>query len=181
MLISFLSVFLVGLFLPFHGIGKYFSGLALILIAMWLMRHDVISTAIKKEKLTRFSGIALLIGCISLLFTGFFLISLPEIPFTYDAIVHTFFLGFAFSMIFAHGPIILPGVLGLNVKPYHPSLYLPLITLVFSLILRLLTDLSSIPYFLRLWSGWISVGSILLYFILLAAHTMRNLYHAKSV
>ncbi len=181
MLISFLSLFLVGLFFPFHGIGKYLSGLALILIAIWLMRHDVISIAIKKEKLTRFSGIALLTGCISLLVTGFFLISLPDIPFAYDAIVHTFFLGFAFTMIFAHGPIILPGVLGLNVKPYHSSLYLPLITLVLSLFLRLLVDLAIMPYFVRLWSGWISVGSILLYFILLLAHTVRNAPHAKTV
>lgn len=179
-LISFLSLFLIGLFLPFHGVGKYLSGSALILIAIWLMRHDVISIAIKKDGLTRFSGIALLVGCINLVFTGLFLISLPNTPFAYDAIVHTFFLGFAFAMIFAHGPIILPGVLGLNVKPYHLSLYLPLITLVLSLFLRLLSDLAILPYFLRLWSGWISVGSILSYFVVLATHTIRNALHTKT-
>src|SRR6187397_1290221 len=126
MLVGFLSLFLFGLLLPFHGIGKYLSGSALLLVAMWLMRHDVISIAIKKQGLTRFSGIALLAACISLMFTGLFLMILPDVPYAYDAIVHTFFLGFAFSMIFAHGPIILPGVLGLNVKPYHATLYVPL-------------------------------------------------------
>lgn len=180
-LVLFLSFFLIGLFLPFHGIGKYLSGVALSLIAIWLMRHDVISIALKKEGLTRFSGVALLIGCISLLFTGFFLIILPDTPFAYDAIVHTFFLGFAFSMIFAHGPIILPGVLGVNIKPYHLTLYIPLFTLVLSLFLRLLADLAILPYFLRLWSGWISVGSILLYFVLLVTHSIRNARHAKAV
>ena len=181
LLVGFMSLFLVGLCLPFHGIGKYLSGVALILIAIWLMRHDVISIAIKKNGLTRFSGTALLIGCINLLFTGLFLVSLPDIPFAYDAIVHTFFLGFAFTMIFAHGPIILPGVLGFNVKPYHPLLYVPLISLVISLILRLLADTSVLPYFLRLWSGWISVGSIVLYFILLFTFTVRNASHAKAI
>jgi hypothetical protein len=181
MLIGFLSFFLIGLLLPFHGIGKYFSGSALLLVAMWLMRHDVISIAIKKQGLTRFSGMALLVACISLMFTGLFLIILPDVPYAYDAIVHTFFLGFAFSMIFAHGPIILPGVLGFNVKPYHATLYVPLITLILSLCLRIHADLSIVPYSLRLWSGWISVGSILLYFILLITHTLRNARHAKLV
>ncbi len=180
-LVSFMSLFFIGLFVPFHGIGKYISGAALGLIALWLMRHDVISIAIKKEGLTRFSGVALLMGCISLLFTGLFLISLPDIPFAYDAIVHTFFLGFAFTMIFAHGPIILPGVLGLNVKPYHPLLYVPLITLVLSLVLRLLGDTSVLPLAVRLWSGWFSVSSILLYFMLLITFTIRNARYAKTV
>nr|HPH47272.1 hypothetical protein [Chryseolinea sp.] len=181
MLVSFMSLFLIGLCLPFHGIGKYISGTALAMIAIWLMRHDVISIALKKDGFTRFSGTALLIGYISLLFTGLFLISLPDIPFAYDAIVHTFFLGFAFSMIFAHGPIILPGVLGFNVKPYHPLLYLPLTTLVLSLVLRLLGDIYVIPLAVRLWSGWISVSSILLYFMLLITFTIRNARYAKTV
>jgi hypothetical protein len=181
MLVGFLSLFLMGLFLPFHGVGKYLSGLALILISTWLMRHDVISVAVKKDGLTRFSGIALLVGCINLLFTGLFLIGLPDTPFAYDAIVHTFFIGFAFTMIFAHGPIILPGVLGFSFKPYHHTLYIPLITLVSSLFIRLLADLSIIPYSLRLWSGWISFSSILFYFMLLAVHTIRNVRHAKAI
>lgn len=181
MLTSFLGVFLIGLFLPFHGIGKHLSGIALVLVAIWLLRYDVISIAIKKDGLTRFSGIALLLGYISLLFTGFFLIILPDIPFAYDAIVHTFFLGFAFSMIFAHGPIILPGVLGFNTKPYHSSLYIPLISLVFSLFLRILSDLSFLPYFMRLWSGWISACSILLYFALLITHTRLKAYSTKNI
>jgi len=181
MLIGFLSLFLIGLLLPFHGMGKYVSGAALFFVAIWLLRHDVISIAIAKQGLTRFSGIALLVAVINLKFTGLFLIILPDVPYAYDAIVHTFFLGFAFSMIFAHGPIILPGVLGFNVKPYHATLYIPLITLVLSLCLRVLADLSIVPYFMRLWSGWISVGSILLYFVLLITHTLRNARHAKLV
>lgn len=33
----------------------------------------------------------------------------------YDAMLHTIFLGFVFSMIFAHAPIILPTITGLSI------------------------------------------------------------------
>jgi hypothetical protein len=180
-LILFCTLFISGLFIPFHGIGKYFSATALIMIALWLLKHDVIAIGLKKTALTRFSGYALLTGCIALLFTGIFLVTLPNIPLAYDAVVHTFFLGFVFTMIFAHGPIILPGVLGLNVKPYHPLLYLPLLTILLSLVLRVLADISVLPYVTRLWSGWISVASILIYFILLFAISIVQSRHAKAV
>lgn len=181
LLISLLVLFLIGVVLPFHGTGKYLSGISLISIALWLLRHDVISIAIKKKGLTRFSAAALLTGCLLLLLTGVLQISLPDLPFAYDAIVHTFFLGFAFSMIFAHGPIILPGVLGLNVKPYHSLLYIPLAAMILSLILRLLGDMMVLPYIVRQWSGWVSAGSVLLYFILLLCITVIKLRHAKAV
>lgn len=45
-------------------------------------------------------------------------------PFVYDATLHTFFAGFVFSMLFAHGPVILPSVLGLRGNYYRPVLYL---------------------------------------------------------
>lgn len=181
LLVLFLVVFLIGIVLPFHGPGKYFSGISLISIALWLLRHDVISIAIKKQGLTRFSATALMTGCLLLLLTGVFLISLPDLPFAYDAIVHTFFLGFGFSMIFAHGPIILPGVLGLNVKPYHSLLYIPFAAMILSLILRLLGDTMFLPYIIRQWSGWLSAGSILTYFMLLLSITVIKLRHAKAV
>jgi hypothetical protein len=179
-LLVFTLLFLTGVCLPFHSFGKYISGFGLCLIALWLLRHDIISLSLRKNGLQKFSGIALLTGCLALLLTGIFLLTLPALTFAYDAIVHTFFLGFAFSMIFAHGPFILPGVLGLAIKPFHPVLYLPLITLLSSLMLRILCDLSVLPYFLRLPSGWGSAASIVLYFILLIVLTIRS-SHAKSV
>lgn len=181
LLVSFLILFLIGIVLPFHGPGKYLSGISLIFIALWLLRHDIISIGIKKEGLTKFSAAALMAGCLSLTLTGVFLISLPDLPFAYDAIVHTFFLGFGFSMIFAHGPIILPGVLGLNVKPYHPLLYIPLAAMILSLILRLLGDTMVLPYIVRQWSGWVSAASIIVYFMLLLSITVSKLRHAKTV
>lgn len=180
-LVGFVLLFLIGICLPFHGMGKYLTGSALVSVAVWLLRYDIISIALKKDGLTRFSGFALLAGCMALLATGIFLIFLPDLPFAYDVIVHSFFLGFAFSMIFAHGPFILPGVLGINVKPYHPLLYLPLITMLISLVLRVLTDTAILPPSIRLWSGWISVTSILVYFILLVTFTIVKIRNEKAV
>ena len=156
------------------------AGLSLILISIWLMQHDVVRLTIKKDGLVRFTGLALLCGYIAILLEGIFLILLKDVAFGYDIVVHTFFLGFVFSMIFAHGPIILPGVLGLTIKPYHPLFYLPLITLHVSLLLRIAADAMLVPFGLRSVSGWISVGSILLYFILMLISTLRAIRHAKA-
>lgn len=123
MLLFALLIFLAGLFFPFHGIGAAVSGSALVMISIWLMRYDVVRINIQKKGLTRFTGYALIAGYIALLLEGVFLIALPQLAYSYDIIVHTFFIGFVLSMIFAHGPIILPGVLGIMVKPYHPILF----------------------------------------------------------
>ncbi|WP_133556575.1 hypothetical protein [Algoriphagus boseongensis] len=44
-------------------------------------------------------------------------------PLFYDLILHTFFLGFSFSMIWAHAPIIFPTIFGIRKTPYHPILW----------------------------------------------------------
>jgi hypothetical protein len=180
-LLGLLAFFVIGLMLPFHGVGKYISGVALAGVGLWLLRYDIISIGLKKEGLTRFSASALMTGCIALVLVGVFLVALPDLVYAYDAIVHTFFLGFAFSMIFAHGPMILPGVLGLRVTPYHAILYIPLATLLISLVLRVLSDVMLFSPGMRLWSGWLSAFSILGYFIILAGITMTKVRNAKTV
>jgi hypothetical protein len=57
----------------------------------------------------------------------------------YDAALHAFFIGFVFSMVFGHAPVILPAVLRVR-YPYHPVLYAPLVLLHASLALRVLVS-----------------------------------------
>lgn len=178
-LLAFLVLFFVGLVIPFHGPGTWFSGIALILISLWLMRYDIIRVNLRKEGLPRFSGYALTFGYTALLMDGIFLIAFPEVVYAYDAIVHTFFLGFVFCMIFAHGPIILPGVLGLTVRPYHAFLYVPLVTLVCSVLVRVFADAGLISESYRTFSAWLSAGAILVYFVTLFITTLRKVQHAK--
>ena len=62
-------------------------------------------------------------------------------------------LGFVFSMVFGHAPIIFPAVLRVAV-PYHPVFYVPLALLHLSLALRLAGDLAVQP-------DWRSMGGAL--------------------
>lgn len=181
LLLGFLALFIAGILTSFHGTGNYLSGASLVLVSAWLLRHDVVKINLRKKGLTKFSGVALLSGYLALLLTGIFFIALPDLAYAYDALVHTFFLGFVFSMIFAHGPIILPGVVGFMVKPYHPALYVPLSLLLFSLLLRLSADLGLADLSLQLVSGYLSAISILLYFATVVTVMVISLRHAKTV
>ncbi len=180
LLVAMLCVFVLGILLSFHASGNYVSGIALVGIAVWLMRHDVVRINLGKKGLIRFTGVALLLGYFSLLLTGIFFIALPDLAYAYDAFVHMFFLGFVFSMIFAHGPVILPGVLGLMVKPYHRFLYAPLVLLHTSLIVRIGADINLLDHSFRLPAGYLNGLAILLYFATLITVTIKSLRHAKS-
>ena len=171
-LLGFLVFFLLGVFLPFHGTGKYLSGLALPAIAIWMLKHDVIRIGLRKEGLTRFSSVALMMANGWLILEGILWMVLPETVYSYDMLVHVFFIGYAFAMIFAHGPIILPGVLGITLKPYHPILYGWLFLVQGSLLFRVASDvLVSIEG--RKISGILSGTGILLYFLTLVVLLIR--------
>jgi len=168
-----LAIFMVGCVISFHGMGNYLATFALVTVSIWLMRNDVIGINLKKENLTRYVGIALLSGYFALLLCGLFLSFVSRQPLGYDILVHSFFIGFVFSMIFAHGPIILPGVLGISVKPYHPILYLWLVLLHASWMLRTFADIV-LDMHLRKYSGMIPTIAIAGYFISIAATTIRQ-------
>jgi hypothetical protein len=177
-LAAFLVAFIVGILFSFHGWGSVLCGSSLMLISIWLLRHDVISLNMKKTKLPKFVATALLIGYVALFLTGFFFISLSDQWLTYDAIVHTFFIGFTFSMIFAHGPIILPGVLGISKTPFSRILYLWLFILSVSWLLRTFADVV-IDLEIRKFSGLLSAAAIVGYFATIAFLMIGNRQHAK--
>jgi hypothetical protein len=165
--------FLIGCTISFHGIGNYIAAVALAATSMWLMRFDVIAINLKKDGLVKYVGISLLSGYFALLMSGIFLIILTDQPLGYDILVHSFFIGFAFSMIFAHGPIILPGVLGISLRPYHRILYLWLILLHVSWVVRVLADMT-LNMHLRMYAGLASAVAIVGYFISIATITVRS-------
>lgn len=177
--IFFLLTFIAGIALPFHLGGNYVAGLALVGIALWLMRYDIISITLKKEGLQAFTARALLAGYVALVLTGIFLISLNNTSYSYDSIVHTFFLGFTMAMIFAHGPLIIPGLLVWQAKPFHKLFYLPLSLLFVSLLIRLLANANLIAFSYRLSSAWLSVTAILLYFMFMLTFMVKATRHAK--
>lgn len=172
MLIGALGLFMLGIIIPFHGNGRYMAGIGLILTGLWLLKYDMARKSAKKEGQHKFSGLLLLIGYGWLLVSGIMILLGDLYGFIYDAVLHSFFIGFVFSMIFAHGPMILPGVLGFAIKPFHRWLYLPAILLEGSLVLRIAADILSLGDWRR-WGGMLNGVAILLYFLLMAILIVR--------
>ena len=144
-----------------------------------MLRHDVIRIGLRKKGLTRFSSVALLIANGWLIINGILLVSMPDTAYTYDILIHSFFIGYTFAMIFAHGPIILPGVLGITSKPFHPILYVWLFLVQGSLLFRLIADSLVIAEW-RKWSGVFSGIGILLYFITLVVLVFSDRVQVKT-
>jgi len=91
----------------------------------------------------------------------------------YDAMLHTVFVGFVFAMIFGHAPIIIPAILDRTTSPYHPALYVPLLLLQASLLLRVVGDLLG-WWPGRQWGGLLNALAVLLFLITLGRVLRRR-------
>ncbi|GAC57117.1 hypothetical protein GOHSU_16_00740 [Gordonia hirsuta DSM 44140 = NBRC 16056] len=134
--VAVLAGVLAALLWPTAGY-RVFAAMLLILAAL-LLRYDVARGTVRGRGLPRFSAVCLLTGYLWLLVAGgIWAIAGPvrSGP-AYDASAHAVFLGFVISMIFAHAPIILPAVLR-RPLPYRPIMYLPVVLLHGSLLLRI--------------------------------------------
>jgi len=118
------------------------GSLILIGLAAWLIRYDVARRTIKSVQWTKYSACSLLAGYVWVIIGGIFgiIYGMPKVGVIYDAILHIFFVGFVFSMIFAHAAVIIPSLTG-KVVPYSRYFYLPLILLHSFLVLRIAGDL----------------------------------------
>jgi hypothetical protein len=108
-------------------------GIVLVLLAAWLLAFDLARVTVRQTKLPRYVAVCLLAGYVWLALGG----ALIALRTGYDAALHAIFVGFVFSMVFGHAPVILPAVLRVRF-PYHPALYAPLALLHASLAVRVL-------------------------------------------
>ena len=106
-------------------------GVVLLLLALWLFFFDLARVTIRQSGLTRYVAACLLPGYFWLALGG----ALIAAQLAYDAALHAIFVGFVFSMVFGHAPVILPAVLRTRF-PYSPVLYAPLVLLHASLAVR---------------------------------------------
>lgn len=136
-------------------------GLGLVALVLWSLWHDVARRTIRQTGLPRYVAWCLITGYVWLGLGG---VMMPQLdqglagPF-YDAALHAVFVGFVFSMVFGHAPMILPAVLGVRLS-YHPVFYLPLALLHLSLGLRLAGDLLELGLS-RQWGGLLNAVSII--------------------
>ena len=147
---------------------------SLLALAIWLLRYDIARRNARQSGLTRFIALCLLSGYAWLIVAGLLGIAggfLPGHPWR-DATLHAVGLGFVFSMIFGHAPIIFPAVARVKI-PYHPAFYLPLLALHASLAWRILGGLSgSFP--LRREGGLINAVALLLFIVTLLTSVVRG-------
>jgi hypothetical protein len=164
LLILSLAIILAGFLLDFHDAGQWLAGFGFVCIAAWLIKYDIARRSLNKPGVHGYTGTLLFTGYLWLVVTGMWMMISPTGPLSYDAILHSFFIGFTFSMIFAHGPIIFPGVAGLPLKPYHRSLYIWAMLLQVSLAMRLVADAALWPV-VRKAAGMANGVVIALYFV----------------
>lgn len=144
-------------------IGMRILGLGLLALAAWLLRYDVARRTVRMSGLPRFIGACLLSGYLWLGVGGGLALMFGAVlggP-RYDAVLHAIFVGFVFSMIFGHAPIILPALLGISVASLT-RFYAPLVLLHASLAVRVLGDLSR-EFELRRWGGLLNAAALLIY------------------
>jgi len=129
-------------------------GAALLALALWLLRQDIARRTVKERGLTRFIAVCLLSGYAWLAIGSLALLTAGSLAgAAYDAVLHAILLGFVFSMVFGHAPIIFPAVVRVKM-PYHWTFYLPLLVLHASLLVRLAGDGLARP-------EWQSLGGLL--------------------
>lgn len=183
-LLTAVAVYLLGLAAArvVPDAGWRIAGLGMLGMAVWLWRYDVTRRTIRQPGLTRFIAASLLAGYCWLGIGGILWVVWGGTfgGLRYDALLHAVFLGFVFSMIFAHAPIILPAVLG-GAVPYRPSFYLHVGLLHVSLVMRLAGDLGA-GFEARRWGGLLAAAAILLFLVstLRAVGTARRARSVRS-
>jgi len=159
--------------------GVRVAGLGMLGMAGWLSRFDIARRTIKTAGVTRYMAAAMLAGYAWLTIAGaiWLINGLGVGTLAYDAALHAVFLGFVFSMVFAHAPVIIPAVAGIDL-PYHPVFWAPLIVLHGSLVVRILGDLAGVPG-VRMWGGMLNAVAIL-GFLIVVIRSVRSVRRQRS-
>jgi hypothetical protein len=175
--VAITAIFLVGLLLSLLAFdaGMRLAGAGLLAFGAWLLHFDLARRTIRQKGLTRFIAASLLPGYLWLVIGGLFWLAyggrLPAGP-IYDAMLHSLFLGFVFSMIFGHAPIIIPAITGIAI-PFTPLFYVHLALLHLSLALRVAGDFLISPP-ARLWGGLLNELAVVLFLLVTAAAARRG-------
>ena len=172
-----IGVFFVGLVLALVRLelGVRTLALGMVALAIWLVRYDIARRTVHQMGLVRYIAVSLLTGYVWLGVAGVLGMiwgGAVAGPF-YDAVWHALFVGFVFSMIFGHAPVIFPALLKARI-PFSMSFYAPLGLLHLSLMLRIFGDLLLwLPG--RQWGGLLNALAILLFFGTVAHAALRDL------
>lgn len=141
-----------------YSTGMRLSGLGMLALFAWLLRHDAAMKSLRKEGLPKFIALCLVLGYLWLGVSGA-LGAVYAGSHAYDAMLHALMLGFVFSMVFGHAPIIFPALLEVEM-PFLRGFYIHLALLHLSLLLRLG---GSFAPGLLMWGGLLSGTALILF------------------
>lgn len=159
---ALLAACLLSLFERAATVGGVLYGAALLGLSAWLLRFDIARKTVATQGLSRYMAVCLLLGYGWLAVAGLAWIgSSLGLPWR-DAALHGLALGFVFSMIFGHAPVILPALARVKIA-YSAALYLPLGVLHASLVARLL--LAHIDPSLMQWGSVLNVLAMVLFML----------------
>lgn len=113
-------------------LGPMLFGLALCALAAWLAVFDIARRTVRAQGFARYAAVALLAGYAWLVVGG---VAWAFAPTYRDLALHALGLGFVFSMILAHAPLIVPVVVSVRMR-FVGFFYVPLALLHLSLALR---------------------------------------------
>ena len=153
-----------GLGLAAPALAARIGGAGMLAMAAWLVVFDVARADVRAGGVARFGALALLSGYAWLGVTGLLALRFGAVTggLAYDAVLHALFVGFVFSMIFAHASTVMPAMLGLGVTVRRAP-YAPLALLHASLVLRVVGDgVAWMPG--RRWGGLLNVIAIVGFF-----------------
>jgi hypothetical protein len=164
------AVYLAGLIYASFDLirGLPVAGAGMLLLTAWLLANDTARRTVRMAGLPRFIAGHLLCGYFWLAVGAVFWIRADRLyvdfqwqAFHYDAMLHSIFLGFVFSMIFAHAPIIFPAVTG-RPLPYRGVFYVHGALLHLALLLRIGSDLEG-SFAAYRWSGLLLVLAVVVF------------------
>ena len=121
--------------------GGVAYGAALAALAVWLGAFDIARRTALSHGLGRYMAVCLLSGYVWLGVAGLAWVAMSLGLPTRDLALHALGLGFIFSMVMGHAPVILPAVVRVKLL-FGPWFYAPLALLHGSLVLRLLGGLA---------------------------------------
>ena len=119
-----------------EALGGAVYGASLVLLALWLVNYDIARRTVFAQGLSRYMAVCLLTGYVWLAIGGAAWIATALGFPVRDIALHALGLGFIFSMIMGHGPVILPAIARVKLE-FGVFFYLPLAALHLSLAWRL--------------------------------------------
>ncbi|MCX8156729.1 MAG: hypothetical protein N3J91_09830 [Verrucomicrobiae bacterium] len=146
--------------------GERLTGAGLLALALWLGWFDLARRTLRHPGLPRFMAVCLLTGYVWMSLSGILMMRFSPLesgPFPYDAVLHTFFVGFVFSMIFGHAPVIFPAILNFTAT-WRPVLYAHVTMLHGALALRVMGDLLDI-FWARQWGAIFNAVAVALFLL----------------